>query len=264
MMIKLIAIDLDGSLLDDNKNLPKDFWEAADKLFQKKINIVIASGRPFHNISSVFDPIKDKIYFACDNGSYVVHANEELLVNQLDPASIKGFVEISRPIENVYPVLCSKHVAYIENTEEVFTSQALKYYQEYKVVEDLTKVDDIILKISLCDLAGSETNSYPFYKQFENDFKVAVAGAIWLDITNIDGSKGTAIKTIQERLKVSSEETLVFGDYLNDMDMIQNAGYSYAMKNAHPEILKAAKYITELDNNNGGVTHTIKQLIDLS
>ena len=92
---------------------------------------------------------------------------------------------------------------------------------------------------------------------------MAVAGAIWLDITNATASKGNAIKAIQEKLKVLPEETLVFGDYLNDLDMIENAGYSYAMKNAHPQILKAAKYITELDNNHFGVTHTIKQLLNI-
>ncbi len=262
-MINIIAIDLDGSLLDDNKNLPNDFWNTAEQLFERGIHIVIASGRPFHNVASVFEPIKDQLYFACDNGAYVAHANEELLVNQLSPAAIRSFVEISRPIENVYPVLCGKHLAYLEDTNKEFTDQALKYYQEYKIVDDLTKVDDVILKISLCDLAGSETNSYPFYKQFENNFKVAVAGQIWLDITNIDGSKGTAIKKIQSKLGVSPEETLVFGDYLNDLDMIQQAGFSYAMKNAHPKIIEAAKYVTELDNNHGGVTHTIKKLLNL-
>lgn len=261
-MINIIAIDLDGSLLDDNKDLPKDFWETAEELFKRGIHVVIASGRPFHNVASVFEPIKDQLYFACDNGAYVAHADEELVVNQLSTEAITNFVETSRPIEHVYPVLCGKHLAYLENTDEAFTSQALKYYQEYKIVDDLTKVDDTILKISLCDLAGAETNSYPFYKKFEAGFKVAVAGKIWLDITNIDGSKGTAIKKIQERLGVTANETLVFGDYLNDLDMIQQAGLSYAMKNAHPQIIEAAKYVTELDNNHGGVTHTIKQLLD--
>ncbi len=262
-MIKLIAIDLDGSLLSDDKKLPPDFWQLIPQIFEQGITVVIASGRPFHNIAAVFESIKDHLYFACDNGSYVVHAHEEILVSQLDKASIKKFIEISRPIKDAYPVLCSKHIAYLEDCDETFKKQALKYYQEFKIVEDLTTVADMIVKISLCDLAGSETNSYPFYKQFEKDFKIAVAGEMWLDITNIDGSKGNAIRAIQDRLNISAAETLVFGDYLNDLDMIQNAGYSYAMKNAHPDILEAAKYVTELDNNHGGVTHTIKKLLML-
>ncbi|HMR82877.1 MAG TPA: HAD family hydrolase [Niabella sp.] len=262
-MIKLIAIDLDGSLLSDDKKLPPDFWQIIPQIFEKDITVVIASGRPFHNIAAVFESIKDQLYFACDNGSYVVHANEEILVSQLDKASIKNFIEISRPINNAYPVLCGKHIAYLEDCDKAFKKQALKYYQEFKIVDDLTTVADMIVKISLCDLAGSETNSYPFYKQFEKDFKIAVAGEMWLDITNLDGSKGNAIRAIQHRLNIAPEETLVFGDYLNDLDMIQNAGYSYAMKNAHRGILEAAKFVTTLDNNHGGVTDTIKKLLML-
>ncbi|MFT4093183.1 MAG: HAD family hydrolase [Niabella sp.] len=262
-MIKLIAIDLDGSLLSDNKKLPADFWEVIPKVFENNITVVIASGRPFHNIVSVFNRIKDQLYFACDNGSYLVHAREEILVSPLDLGAIRSFVERSRSIDNVYPVLCGKHLAYIEDQEENFTRQALKYYQEFRVVEDLTLVNDTILKLSLCDLNGSETNSYPFYKQFEQDYKVAVAGDIWLDITNGNASKGNAIKEVQRRLHITPEETLVFGDFLNDLDMIRNAGYSYAMKNAHPEILKAAKFVTGLDNNHGGVTDTIKKLLNI-
>ncbi|MEE6188207.1 5-amino-6-(5-phospho-D-ribitylamino)uracil phosphatase YbjI [Mycovorax composti] len=262
-MIKLIAIDLDGSLLTDSKQLPPDFWTIADKLFEKNITLAIASGRPFHNIASIFQRIKDKIYFVCDNGSYVVHNNEELLTDPLDFASIKKFIDLSRPLQDVYPVLCSKHLAYIEDQNQDFADQALQYYQEFKVVEDLTKVEDVILKISLCDLKGSETNSYPFYKQFEKDYKIAIAGHIWLDITSPTASKGNAIKAIQKKLNILPEETLVFGDYLNDLDMIKEAGFGYAMKNAHPKILEAAKYTTELDNNHYGVIHTIKQLLNI-
>ena len=262
-MIKLIAIDLDGSLLDDNKNLPADFWKIADQLFEKNIHLVIASGRPFHNVGAVFEPIKDKIYFACDNGSYVFHNNEEILITPLDKTDVEHFVTISRSVKNAYPVLCGKDLAYIENMEPEFKQQALKYYQHFEVVDDLAKVDDLVLKISLCDLEGSEQNSYPFYKQFETGYNVAVAGEIWLDITSKKANKGTAIEAIQNRLNISPAETLVFGDFLNDLAMIQNAGFSYAMKNAHPDIINAAKYITELDNNHGGVTHTIKQLLNL-
>ncbi len=262
-MIKLIAIDLDGSLLSDNKQLPADFWEVANELFKRGITVAIASGRPLQNIATVFDRIKNQLYFASDNGSFLVHGGEELLVSQLSLPSIQELIAISRPIPDAYPVLCGKHIAYVENTEDRFTQQALKYYQEFQVVTDLSLVKDTILKISLCDLKGSETNSYPHYMSLENQYKVAVSGSIWLDITNLDGSKGNAIKEIQRRLQISPDETLVFGDFLNDIDMIQNAGYGYAMKNAHPEILKAAKYVTALDNNHGGVTDTIKKLLSL-
>lgn len=260
-MIRLIAIDLDGTLLTDEKKLPPDFEEVAQYLFSNDIALVIASGRPFHNIASLFSNLRNQLFFVCDNGTYVVHGKQEILVNKLSKEPISKFVEISRGLDLVYPVLCGKNLAYIENTNEDFTRNALKYYQEFKVVDDLTNVDDLILKVSMCDLRGSEENSYPHFKKFETDFSVAVSGEIWLDITKIDGTKGHAIEILQDYLSVSADETLVFGDFLNDLDMIKNAKYSYAMKNAHPKIKEKANFVTELDNNHYGVTATIRKLL---
>ncbi|GAB3006691.1 HAD family hydrolase [Niabella terrae] len=262
-MIKLIAIDLDGSLLTDDKRLPPDFFQIAGELQRRGILLTIASGRPLSNIRSVFEPIKEQIYFASDNGSYLVFQDQELIVNSLDHAALVKFIGISRQIPETYPVLCGKNIAYVEHLDEVFQQQALKYYQEYVVVKDLATVQDEILKVSLCDLIGSEVNSYPFYKAFENEYQVVVSGQLWLDITNKDASKATAIRKIQQQTGIRPEETLVFGDYLNDTDMIREAAYSYAMKNAHPQILQLAKFVTNLDNNHYGVTETIKQLLDI-
>lgn len=262
-MIKFIVTDLDGSLLTDSKELPPDFFEIADALFAKGITFMIASGRPYHNISAIFNSIQSRLYFACDNGSFLVFNKEELLVTPLQKEEITTFINVARSIEKVYPVLCGKQLAFIENTNEKFIQQALKYYQEFKIVDDLTKVSETILKISLCALDGAETNCYPFYKKFEEAYKVTVGGEMWLDITNINASKGNAVSCVQDRLHITPQETVVFGDYLNDLDMIENAGYSYAMKNGHPEIKKAAKYITDLDNNHFGVTETIKELFQL-
>lgn len=263
-MIKLITIDLDGTLLTDDKQVPPEFWSIAEALFRRGVAIVIASGRPSHNIVEVFDKMRDRLYFACDNGTYVLHEGKELLVNRLPQSSIERFITISRKIEGVYPVMCGKDVAFIEDDQPEFKSQALKYYREYLKVEDLTRVAETVLKISFCDLVDAESNSYPWYKKFEKEYSVAVSGKMWLDITSKTGTKGNAIRLIQQHLEVKPEETLAFGDYLNDLDMIQNAHYSYAMKNAHPKIQETAKFITRYDNNNYGVIKTLKELFELS
>lgn len=262
-MIKLIAIDLDGTLLTDDKKLPPDFWTISQSLLQKGVVIVIASGRPYHNVSAIFERMQQQLYFACDNGAFVIHNEDELLVNKLDMKAIKKIITLSRSLNDVYPVLCGKHVAYIENVDESFREKALQYYQKYEIVNDATQVNDVILKISLCDLNGSEINSYPVFKKLEYDYKIAVAGEIWLDITNLDATKGNAVGLIQQKLAITPQETLVFGDYLNDLEMIKDAHYSYAMKNAHPQIIEAANYVTSMDNNHFGVIQTIKQFFEL-
>ena len=260
-MIRLIAIDLDGTLLTDDKQLPPGFRETAVSLLGRGVDIVIATGRPYHNVADVFEDLNDQLYFACDNGSYVVHQQNELLVKPLRSASVKKFVERSRSLNRVYPVLCGKNMAFIEHTDPDFMSQALKYYKEYEVVDDVTSVEEVILKLSLCDLQDAETNSFPHFRKFEKDYSIAVSGKIWLDITALNSNKGTAIAAIQKHLNISPDDTLVFGDYLNDLDMIRNAGHSYAMKNAHPDIITAAKYVTRSDNDHYGVMEVIRELL---
>lgn len=256
-MIRLIVTDLDGSLLNDKKELPKDFWSLEEQLAQRNIILGIASGRPHHNLLALFAPIKERTYFLSDNGSYVTYRGQELLVEMMDPGTVSAIVSGARPLSKVYPVLCGKDKAYMENTEEALLKQALQYYQHYEIVEDLTKVTDPILKVSLCDLIDAESNSYPHFKQFEASCKVAVAGERWLDFTALNANKGVGVQLVQERLGIGYEETMVFGDYLNDLEMMNMAKYSYAMKNAHPGIIAAAAFITGFDNNEEGVVRAI-------
>lgn len=260
-MIKLIVTDLDGSLLNDKKEVSADFWEVEKTLRESGITFAIASGRPLHNIANEFSSIKDNTYFISDNGAYVVHRDEELLALPLSSEMVNEFVAISRNIKNAYPVLCGKQMAFLEDIDEALRKIALQYYQEYEIVERLENVMEPILKISMCDLGDPYTNSYPHFKKFENEYKVAVAGTRWLDITGFDADKGNAVKLLQEKLGVTYEETMVFGDYLNDLQLMKAGKYSFAMKNAQPEIMRAANFITRFDNNEDGVVKTIKEFL---
>lgn len=260
-MIKLIVTDLDGSLLNDKKEISEDFWKVEEALHKNGITFAVASGRPLHNIAMEFDVIKDRTYFISDNGAYVVYQNEELLVKPLQKEMIDEFVAVSRNIQDVYPVLCGKQMAFLEDCDDELLKVATQYYQEYEIVKNLEDVAEPILKISMCDFGDPHTNSYPHFKKYENEYKVAVAGTRWLDLTGFDADKGNAVKLLQERLGVTYDETMVFGDYLNDLQLMQAGKYSYAMKNAQPEIIEAANFVTEFDNNADGVVKTIKKYL---
>ncbi|WP_223710215.1 HAD family hydrolase [Niabella beijingensis] len=262
--IKLIVTDLDGSLLNDKKELSKEFWDLEKQLVEQNIVLGIASGRPHHNLLTLFGSIKDRTYFLSDNGSYVTYQGNELLVQMLDPDGVKTFVEKSRMLDRVYPVLCGKDRAYMEDNEETLLRQALQYYQQYEIVDDLTKIEEPVLKVSLCDLINAETNSYPHFKQYETTYKVAVAGERWLDFTAFDVNKGVGVKLVQEQLGIGYDQTMVFGDYMNDLEMMQVAKYSYAMKNAHPGIIAAAALVTDFDNNHNGVVRAIADVLQLN
>ena len=259
-MVKLIVSDMDGTLLDNEHRINSEFWETFEELKKRKIIFSAASGRQYYNLLEKFDLIKDDIIFIAENGTYVVKNNEELFSNTMDKKEAAELIKIGREIEGAYLVLCGKKAAYIEDQDARLIEEVEKYYHKYEVVEDIMKVDDEVLKVTLCDFKGSEDNSYTYYMDYTDSFKVTVSGKIWLDIVNKTANKGVAIEKVQEILGISSKETMAFGDYLNDVEMVQNAGHGYAMENAHPELKKAAKFIAK-SNEENGVVETIKEVV---
>ncbi|TBW28536.1 HAD family hydrolase [Gramella sp. KN1008] len=259
-MIKLIVTDVDGTLLNDNHELHPDFWEVEEQLTKKGILFSIASGRQFYNLESKFEKIKDRTMFFAENGTYVSHKGKELYVNPIEKKAALEFIEMGRKLENTYLVLCGKDSAYVEISEKAFLDEISQFYERLQVVDDLTKVDDTYLKVTLCNFNGVEDNTFPHFVNYTDRYKVAIAAKVFIDITALDANKGNAIKGIQEELGISPEETLVFGDYLNDLEMMKVARHSYAMKNAHPEIIEASNFVTSHDNNENGVLRTIEAL----
>lgn len=259
-MIKLIVTDVDGTLLNDNHEIHPDFWEIEEQLTNSGILFSIASGRQFYNLESKFEKIKHRTMFFAENGTYVSHKGKELYVNPIEKSAALEFIEQGRKLENTHLVLCGKESAYIETKDEGFKEEINKFYERLKVVEDLTKVEDTYLKVTLCNFEGVEENTFPHFVNYTDRYKVAIAAKVFIDITALNANKGNAIKGIQEELNISPEETLVFGDYLNDLEMMKVAKHSYAMKNAHPEIIEASNFVTSHDNNDNGVLRTIESL----
>ncbi len=251
---------MDGTLLNDNHELHPDFWEIEKKLIDKGILFSIASGRQFYNLEAKFDRIKDRTMFFAENGTYVSYKGKELYINPLERESAIEFLEMGRKLDHTHLVLCGKESAYVETDDKAFINEISKFYERLTIVEDLTKVEDTILKVTLCNFNGVEDHTFPHFVNYTDRYKVAIAAKVFIDITALDANKGNAIQGVQREMGISPDETLVFGDYLNDLEMMKVAKYSYAMKNAHPEIKEASNYTTRLDNNNNGVLDTIKAL----
>ena len=262
MMIKLVAADMDGTLLNSKKELSPNLFNTVNKLRDKDIKVAIASGRQYYNLAKRFEKIKDDMMFIAENGTFVVYKGEELLLNALDKETAIELIKIGRDIKESYVVLCGKKSAYIESKDERLIKEVEKYYEEYKIVNDLTKVEDDILKVTICDFIGSEENSYTYYNDYKEKLQVSVSGQIWLDITDKGVNKGLAINKLQELLNIKHEETMVFGDYLNDLEMMESAYHSYAMENAHDDLKKVARFRAKKNTENG-VVEKIKEVLNI-
>lgn len=259
-MIKLIVTDMDGTLLDSEHNINPEFWTVYNEIKRKGIKFCVASGRQYFNLIENFKDIKNEIFYIAENGAYTALGNESLNFKEINREYVDEFISISKKIDGVGIVLCGKNSAYINDTRPEFIAEVEKYYHKYEIVRDLEKVEDIILKIAIYDFVSSEKNSYPHYKKFEDKFKIVISSQYWLDIMDLNANKGLALKEIQKKLNVEKYETLAFGDYMNDYEMLQEAEYSYAMAEAHPELKKIAKFIAP-SNNDNGVVNIIKEYL---
>lgn len=260
--IKLIATDMDGTLLNSQHELPKDFYDIFEKMYQKGILFVAASGRQYYNLLYVFESISDRIGFIAENGAYVVLKGKEIYSNTIASETVLTIIDIVSQIPNIGIVICGKKSAYYQSEDSDFLYNIGLYYGRKQKVDDIKKHVYDCLKIAVFCGKGTEEHVYPHVQNLANHhLQVVVSGKVWLDMMPLGTNKGTALYTLQQLLEITPSQTAVFGDYMNDKEMLQKAEFSYAMINAHPEIKKIANYITQYSNEENGVIKEITQLI---
>jgi Cof subfamily protein (haloacid dehalogenase superfamily) len=258
--VRLVASDMDGTLLNTNHELSPDFFAIFNRMRSKGILFSAASGRQYQNLYNCFPDIQDEIIFIAENGSYVMHQGKELHIQPMDRDLTRDILKRTKRLPNVLTILCGKKNAYIDNNDPAFVERLSRYYDAYTIVDDLTKVDDDdFLKIAICDLSGAEQNSYPHFSEYLNDVQIKVSGNVWLDVSHKLAHKGRALDVVQKKFGISREHTMVFGDYLNDVEMMNEAHFSFAMENAHHEVKNVAKFMTH-SNDNRGVLSILEQL----
>ena len=213
-------------------------------------------------ITQYFKDIEDEIGFIAENGGYVIYKNEELFEDKLEHQFVVDIIKVIRKISGARAVLSAKKKAYYESDDENFVNYFTRYYTENQKVDDLTlEVDDDAFKIAIYHPEGSEKNIYPYLKHFEDEnLEVVVSGKYWVDVMNRDINKGKALEILQKKLNILPSQTMAFGDYMNDIQMLKNSKYSYAMENSHPDVKKAASF--EARNNDGfGVLKIISEYL---
>ncbi len=258
--IKLVVTDMDGTLLNSEHQVSDLFFELFAKLKKRNILFAAASGRQYNSILDKLYPIKNDIIVIAENGGFAMHNGIEIVSTPLPNYQKNQVLEALSPIENIHPVLCSKGNAHISPTSDTFIDKLKEYYTEFEILNNLKDYEGEILKIAIFHFVSSEKYIYPGVKHLEGDLKVKISGENWVDISSPNAHKGYALQKVQEMHGIGPEETLVFGDYNNDLEMLALAKYSFAMENAHPNVKAAANYST-FSNNDFGVERVLEKLL---
>ncbi|ULC58672.1 HAD family hydrolase [Flaviramulus sp. BrNp1-15] len=260
--IKLVVTDMDGTLLNSNHEVSTLFFDLFKELKKHNIKFVAASGRPYYSIIDKLNSIKDDIIVVAENGGIVMKQNELLLST---PIRKDGLFEVESLIDtnnDIHPIFCTKSKAYFNHSSSVngYIKSLTEYYPNYSIIKSIKEINEDILKIALYHSVDSEKYIYPHFKHLEPNYKVKISGKHWVDLSDDLANKGHALSLLQKTLNISHDETLVFGDYNNDIEMLKLATHSYAMENAHNNVKEVANYTTK-SNDNFGVEIILEKLL---
>ena len=251
---------MDGTLLNSKHEVSDRFFEIYKELTKKNILFVAASGRQYRSMVDKLESIKDDIIIIAENGALVKQRDEVLLTTPISQAQVNRILDIVDPLKNVHPVLCGQNNAYVNGKSDSFLAMLQEYYSDFSVVGDQSSVEEEVLKIAIYHFENSEKHIYPAVRHLEDSMKVKVSGTHWVDVSHQNAHKGYALKKLMDQHQIAADELMVFGDYNNDLEMLQLSNFSFAMANAHPNVLEVAKYTT-LSNNEFGVEAVLEKLL---
>ncbi|OTN75759.1 hypothetical protein A5886_000835 [Enterococcus sp. 8G7_MSG3316] len=264
-MIKLVITDLDGTFLNSANSFDYDYYQkVSQKMKDAGVSFAACTGKQCERVEELFQEAAADVWILGDSATRIKHQGdyiyESLLPNQLGLAMIDTLEQIAN--DHVI-IACTPTAAYIHTS--VNDEDATKVRGSYRVLDTLSSYGDIkedFVKITVYDPKLRCFEHVSQLDSFKGQAYIVASEAAWIDITNQGVHKGTTVARLQDILHVTPEETMVFGDGLNDLELMAAGKYSFAMRNAFDQVKEAAQFITT-SNDENGVLRTIELLLDL-
>ena len=262
-MIKLIATDIDGTLLESGKTMPDPaYYAVLEQLLKDGVSFCVSSGRQYASQSRLFAPYIDQIFNITENGARVLYGQKELFCSEMTKEESEQLVRDTRELGPAAECMyCTRDTAYFSPLDKnIRQMMEKKYLFNCKTVDSLQALPFPCIKYSIKIKEeieeGLAKNFIPKWKKTHE----VTRGGNYISVMQAGVTKGSSLKKIQDYLNVSPEETMVFGDNRNDLEMMHQAGWSVAVANARPEVKEAARIITA-SNDEFGVLKVLEELI---
>lgn len=277
MSYKMVVMDLDGTLLNNEKKISRNDVDALNILHEKGIKIVVATGRNYYMAKNLTEQIKNiSPVILANNGAVVRRSDTDELIehNYLPGETFQEIYNVGLK-HKLYPVL---HVDEYENgydmlfehedTENIYLGYIKKGDTRARQVKFSPK--DVNNILSAC-----------YFEEFErlSEFSTEVSSLnrgsfnsicirnisrrALLEFLHVDGCKWRALKKYINMLSIKPEEVISLGDDNNDIEMLLNSGMGIAMKNGTESAIKAGRIVSEFDNNNSGVSYELNKLFKI-
>lgn len=263
MAIKLIAVDMDGTFLNREMTYNKKrFLHLFERMQEKGIYFVAASGNPLPQLQKHFAEVASQMTFLAENGAYIIEKGVEVSSHIMERNLVEKLIATLKNYSDIPFVLCGKKGAYVHDSisEDAYAAFQ-RYYPILTQVNGLEQVNDGIFKVA----TAFEEEEVPYVLEYLHgelvgEITPVASGYGFVDLIQPNIHKGRGINLLQERWGISKEESVAFGDSPNDLEMLQQVKYGFAMENAAPQVKEVAYQVIG-PNTSESLLDTIESLL---
>ena len=240
-MIKLIATDIDGTLLTETRRyiLP-EFFREARRLIEAGIPVATSSGRQYDSMRRLFAPIAGEIYYMCENGAVIYGPGSPGKIISTTPIDRETSLELCHEIlarDDSELLISGANMSYVCPKGDEIVDELVNFVgNNVTVLRTPEDMPEDFLKISARTAIGAAALEPIMAPRWSDKFSVAVAGKFWLDFTI--SNKGTGIAALCGYLGISPADVMAFGDNFNDVEILDLVGHPYVMDNGAPPLLE--------------------------
>lgn len=247
MMIKLIASDLDGTLIPEGtQEIEPGFFEVLSELLEQGYQFYVATGRQYANVRRLFDAYADRIGFVCENGALAMEQERQQYILEVPHEKAMAIAEDIMSFPETDICLSGVKSCYLQPRSAWFENQMVNVLKnKTELFQNLSEIDDQIVKIAMYiyDFPKHADRLHAFFNEKYGDFADFVwGGNDWLDMIQKHSGKGLALQTVLKEKGLKPEELMVFGDNQNDISMLELTPNSYVMVHAKPDVIPHAAH----------------------
>lgn len=245
-MIKLIASDLDGTLLQNGaQSLPEGVIPFIEKLSTEYgILFVAASGRQYPNLVRLFGSASKHMAFICENGSLVFYRDKLIVSHPMDPSVALTISHDILSLPGCELQISGEKTCYLIPKDQRFVDRMVNHVKnDIRLLNSPEEHPEPYYKISVFEESGiAEGHGPELLIRHKDKAQCTISGKAWLDCVAIGVNKGRALEELLETLGITRDECVAFGDNYNDLEMLNTVKYGYVMDNAINEIKSKYNY----------------------
>lgn len=240
-MIKLIASDMDGTLLDENGEVPAETYDLILALRDKGIHFAASSGRRYDRLCEFFAPIRDRMDFVASNGAQVYADGVQIDREVYSHLAVKRLAKTVGMFPNMHLALFDRTKSFLLDDEDKFVREIDKDLPNAERIYELPAPSVNIIKASIyCDDGNVMDNAYVLQRELGDLFTFAPSGSFYIDAMQPGISKASGIHQLMEHYGIERGEVMAFGDSMNDYEIVRFVGTGCAMANGRPALRAVA------------------------